>query len=886
MKRMLAMLLALCLAVGGLGAAAGEKTVYDVPLALTYINGVADHVAFALPASAGLYHDEDSPGYFRDSRQLAGYCIEDGAEFQFRSADIGEWIDTIREDVMAEVPDADEDVVRVNALFAYAMMLPGQYGAEPQTMTPHGIRGKDWLWLEGTFTYPDTPGAVYSIKALLTGTRAATLVMAECAHTQEVMDALRFVEDDELAELEAELSTETTVELRGLSMTFPRKPTRAELGDSILLGAFAADWTTMQVQYAPYTVIIDAPEEKQLEGMLTIGKKAIVALNTETVNDPVLSHPAPDMLQLDFWTRDESLTKAYGPKMLMRVYAGERGTWYVTVEDGESGARFLDSLRLTASGTEAGVTVTEETAPGEPTPAATLPEFKANLARLCPELDLAWSIPVCTGEEWVMVGFPLTAMIGGIRVTLDSSSEEAAIREVRVLAYDGFGGDGLYMASLCAQALGGEAAAIPQPTEEETVAAAGTVRIVAQHLAPEGSALVYDRVILTPETVPPIREPIPVPEEEESVAELERGPTLAELSGRLTRLKDAFLPEDYTLTDAGDFQLGDEPVRLYMVHGGIGAALYLDGEVEDARVSLVVIMGVDGDAPGVLSTTLLFWAAIQDLSDVDAMAISYLLIESPVWDQLADLWPLMARDGVCAFLQNGGITEEDWIPMGFVGGMPGAEKADEAGRGEAVAALRALGIGIPDEAIDEAANTVQEWVQAGYQLEEPLDFLLILLSRLGEGEFHADVEWTPSSFGVYAFDAEIVDYTRMYELFFRGLASIVPGFKAADVSEDIVPWGPDNDPPDFVTGIASEGITKVGFTINGHRYERELLSLGDWFNSEAIGWVNEVLEQEGFEGRIHACDDNGQGLILFYGDEAYGETLRRIIPGAVWETEW
>ena len=44
--------------------------------------------------------------------------------------------------------------------------------------------------------------------------------------------------------------------------------------------------------------------------------------------------------------------------------------------------------------------------------------------------------------------------------------------------------------------------------------------------------------------------------------------------------------------------------------------------------------------------------------------------------------------------------------------------------------------------------------------------------------------------------------------------------------------------------------------------------------------------QEGFEGRIHACDDNGQGLILFYGDEAYGETLRRIIPGAVWETEW
>ena len=685
MKKLLALLLALCLTLGGIRTAAGEETVYDVSMAMSYINGISGSTAFALPGSAGLFPDVDCPGYFVDSRQLAGNCVEDGAEFQFRSADIGPWIDTIREDVKAEIPDADEDVVRINALFAYAMMLPGQYGAEVQSMTPHGIRDKDWLWLEGTFTYPDTPGTVYHVKAMLTGTQATTLVMARCEHTREVLDALRFVDDEERTELLAGLSAETAADLQGLSMTFPREPTRAELGDSILLGAFSADWTTMQVQYTPYAVIINASEEEQLEGMLAIGKKAIAAFETEAINDPVMTHPAPDMLQLDSWTRDESLLGEYGPRMLIRVYAGERGTWYVTVEDGESGVRFLDSLRLTDPLTAAGAPETEADAPARPVaaPAATLPEFKANLALLSPELDLAWSTPVCSGEEWVTVGFPRSAMIGGIRVSLDSSAEEAAIREIRVMAYDGFGADGLHMASLCAQALSGEMAAIAQPTAEETVTAAGTVRIAAQHLAPEGSSLVYDRVILTPQTVPPLRETIPFPEGE-SVLELDNGPTLAEVDERLKRMKDAFLPEDYTLVDSGDVQLAGEPIHLYMIHGGIGAAVYYDGEGEDARVSLVVIMAANGDAPGVLSTTLLFNAAVRDLSDVDCMAVSYLLLETPMWDQLADLWPLMAGDGVCAFLQDDGIPDADWVPTGFVGGMPAPAETEDTGRGEDV----------------------------------------------------------------------------------------------------------------------------------------------------------------------------------------------------------
>ena len=54
--------------------------------------------------------------------------------------------------------------------------------------------------------------------------------------------------------------------------------------------------------------------------------------------------------------------------------------------------------------------------------------------------------------------------------------------------------------------------------------------------------------------------------------------------------------------------------------------------------------------------------------------------------------------------------------------------------------------------------------------------------------------------------------------------------------------------------------------------------MGDWFSEEAITWVNEVLAREGFPGKLHMFFDGGQGLILFYGDDAYGEALRKVVP--------
>ena len=66
--------------------------------------------------------------------------------------------------------------------------------------------------------------------------------------------------------------------------------------------------------------------------------------------------------------------------------------------------------------------------------------------------------------------------------------------------------------------------------------------------------------------------------------------------------------------------------------------------------------------------------------------------------------------------------------------------------------------------------------------------------------------------------------------------------------------------------------------LNGKRFEWTVDFYGDWFNDEVISLTNELLKQEGFDGRIHSFYDGGQGMVLLYGDKAYGKKLREIIP--------
>lgn len=216
------------------------------------------------------------------------------------------------------------------------------------------------------------------------------------------------------------------------------------------------------------------------------------------------------------------------------------------------------------------------------------------------------------------------------------------------------------------------------------------------------------------------------------------------------------------------------------------------------------------------------------------------------------------------------------------GEKKGAENMTHA---ETVAALRGLGITIPEKLVEETeafmASQRAEWAKAGLDVPESADaFAANLLMSAGIGEYDYDTgAWTPGSSDVYAFDAEVFDIDNMYGLYFQGLSAIIPGFEPTDIHESIEECAEDGGDDSEEDGApAAEGTTTVSFALNGEHYEWELDFYGDWFNEKAIALTNDVLAQQGFKGRIHTFTDGMQGVMLFYGDEAYGEKLREIIP--------
>ncbi len=205
---------------------------------------------------------------------------------------------------------------------------------------------------------------------------------------------------------------------------------------------------------------------------------------------------------------------------------------------------------------------------------------------------------------------------------------------------------------------------------------------------------------------------------------------------------------------------------------------------------------------------------------------------------------------------------------------------------EVVQALRDAGIDIPDDTARETRQSMDaldaHWRDLGFTPYQrgAWEYAASLLWAVGMGDYdYADFTWTPTSDQVYAFDAEVFDISHMYALFLQGVQSIVPGFEALDVEETVTESKALSALARLfpMTGLMAEGSTAVSFTLNGHRYEKKLAYYGDWFNEKAIGWINEVLNAEGFEGRLYSFYDGGQGLILIYGSPEKAAQVGRLL---------
>lgn len=205
---------------------------------------------------------------------------------------------------------------------------------------------------------------------------------------------------------------------------------------------------------------------------------------------------------------------------------------------------------------------------------------------------------------------------------------------------------------------------------------------------------------------------------------------------------------------------------------------------------------------------------------------------------------------------------------------------------EVVRALRDAGIDVSDATARETRQNMDA-LDAYYKglgftpyQRGARDYAASLLTAIGMGDYdYAADTWTPTSADVYAFDAEVFDISRMYALFLQGVQSIVPGFEVQDVKETVTEYKVLSALYRLfpMAGFRSEGSTAVSFTLNGHRYEKQLAYYGDWFDEKAIDWINEVLEKEGFEGRLYSFYDGGQGLILIYGSPEKAAKVGRLL---------
>ncbi len=640
-------LLILCLCFQTVTCSADGGAVED---AMSFFSGLTGHIAFQLPGLPELIEENDYPGGWTNSRQLMGTCVGDGAEYQLHVADVAPLVEYFK----THYPDDTEDQHRLQALMNYGMFIPNTYGIEVGDVSPHGSRETGNLWVDLSFTYKDDPKTPYYGRFLLDGTQAVCLIIEECEHTDAVLKALRFVTGAEYDELNAQKSLPTYRKLRGLEMTFPAPPVEkpGEQGTE-RLACFAADFSFIQVQFNPVGLGINLSGDELKDALITIAQdRMLVPYGNKDVLDPVVSQPTDHTACLSFSFMNTNNFGEYGQRMLGRLYAGQYGIWYVYAADTETGRAFLSSLRLE----DEAAAPAKEPAIEEQDGAADLPGFRSALEKLMTDSALGfsykpgnffWSQAVFSGGKWLRAVFsPDASAPGAALISLDSSAPDAAIREVRMLRYDWEDDKDSWLtfSRLCSLALTGKDEVEPE------------------HLAPEGSDLVYDRIILTPSgEIPPLREDIPFPDGQDIAELTDSGVTLAMLETRMNELA-----EETPLSSIGTYN----GVRLYTFGDQAGLMVYTDGDDENAEITMIIVYGQEpAAAPYVMYGTMTAFGAMTGMSPEEFVTTSYVLMESPMWNQLADLWPLLCSGDVCAHLQETD-TEDSWSPMGFVNGRP------------------------------------------------------------------------------------------------------------------------------------------------------------------------------------------------------------------------
>ncbi len=682
MKKRLSCCLCICLLLSVFPAFAEENT--DAALqAMALFKGEKDGVAFALPGFAERLQDEDRPGYWKDSVQLAGSCAEDGAEFQLRTADISDWLKSYR----AVNPDAKARDVMAQVLYRYSTLMLSAFGASTAHIKAKAV-GEDGLILTYDYTYPDTPGVQYHAKCVLSAGKAYCLTMEDCGHFESVRDALRMTE-------EAAAVGDEKVDIAGLTAVFPHAPLVRKEDDYTVLAAFSGDWSYLSVQYVPARVTLPEEENERWRQLLKVAAdKVIPAVGGSEVLSPRL-FSLGDGYMLSFASVLTERLGEYGQRWLLRLYITSGGLWYVYAADTEDGAAFMSRLHMDNEAaveiTPASAVADAEVAVDTQTAPVSYREFRQRMEALFASRAYGtafdggyWSEPFFSDGHWVRVLFSTGSVEHPyLIVYTDGPEDDAQVTEARALGSDPACayGDVAIMASCAAESLAGESVHPVLRTRLATrrsgdapEEAYGGYRWVQSYYSSPYTAEKHHLIAVSALEPPDNREAPTVPDEGELPDITGSAMTLTALAERINRYSQEYFDGMF---DASLYQDPDTGAWVAVVGDSVMVRPTLSNESPDAAILQVWIADVQEQAPYAMAVTLIVYAAMTDLSEDEYMALNLRLTEYPFWDDLAGMQPLAAKNGVMALLSDDETEDGRALFMGWVAGTGAAEPSGD-----------------------------------------------------------------------------------------------------------------------------------------------------------------------------------------------------------------
>lgn len=184
--------------------------------------------------------------------------------------------------------------------------------------------------------------------------------------------------------------------------------------------------------------------------------------------------------------------------------------------------------------------------------------------------------------------------------------------------------------------------------------------------------------------------------------------------------------------------------------------------------------------------------------------------------------------------------------------------------------LEELGFSISEEAMEYYESLMEDnpALQA-YIEDNPYEYLLIYLTAPEYEYDEVAGMWQLGAFSEdgYWFDWEAVDVVQDYVNILQGLEYMSSGelvFTEIQWDDSEVSWE------------KGSGRLTYTFKCNGNPCEIQVQVTNDWLDTRILVKLNEMIQEQKLDNRIYACEDGGQGAILFYRDKEWAKKFTRL----------